>query len=104
MSDLIEARREAFEAWHCERFKTEYQTGQPTRDKHNGVYDDYYGPADEQERWLMWNAALDSVVVELPKIEFDDDMNKAEWSAIKSTRRACREAIHAAGIRTKVKE
>lgn len=50
--------RSQFEAWHCEKFKTRWQTGAPTRDMHNGVYADNYGPAEQQERWELWQAAL----------------------------------------------
>jgi|GEM_PF-1363357 len=50
--------RAQFEAWHREKFKTRWQTGAPTRDMHNGVYADNYGPAEEQVRWEAWQAAL----------------------------------------------
>ncbi len=50
--------RSQFEAWHREKFKTSWQTGAPTRDMHNGVYADNYGPAEEQVRWEAWQAAL----------------------------------------------
>ncbi|WP_414540882.1 hypothetical protein [Stenotrophomonas forensis] len=53
-----QAERARFEAWHCEKFKTRWQTGAPTRDMHNGVYADNYGPAEEQVRWEAWQAAL----------------------------------------------
>lgn len=50
--------RAQFEAWHCEKFKTRWQTGAPTRDMHNGKYADNYGPAEQQERWELWQAAV----------------------------------------------
>lgn len=53
-----QAERARFEAWHCEKFKTRWLTGAPTRDMHNGVYADNYGPAEEQARWEAWQAAL----------------------------------------------
>lgn len=49
--------RAQFEAWHCEKFKTRWQTGAPTRDMHNGVYAEKYGPAEQQVRWEAWQAA-----------------------------------------------
>jgi len=52
---LLDAR-EAFEAWHREVFKKKYDTGQPTRDKHNGVYDEKYGPVLQQRMWEAWQA------------------------------------------------
>ncbi|MCJ1887380.1 hypothetical protein LNN38_21140 [Pseudomonas sp. LA21] len=51
-----QGEREAFEAWHCEKFKTKWTTGAPTRDKHNGVYDEDYGPKDQQLAWEAWQA------------------------------------------------
>ncbi|MFE3968342.1 hypothetical protein [Stenotrophomonas sp. YIM B13575] len=54
---LAASERARFEAWHCEKFKTRWQTGAPTRDLHNGVYADNYGPAEQQERWELWQAA-----------------------------------------------
>ncbi|WP_242898967.1 hypothetical protein [Stenotrophomonas maltophilia] len=53
-----QAERARFEAWHCEKFKTRCLTGAPTRDMHNGVYAENYGPAEQQERWELWQAAL----------------------------------------------
>lgn len=49
--------RAQFEAWHCEKFKTRWQTGAPTRDMHNGVWAHRYGPAEQQARWELWQAA-----------------------------------------------
>ncbi len=49
--------RAQFESWHCEKFKTRWQTGAPTRDMHNGVYAEKYGPAEQQVRWEAWQAA-----------------------------------------------
>lgn len=49
--------RAQFEAWHCEKFKTRWQTGAPTRDMHNGVHAEKYGPAEQQVRWEAWQAA-----------------------------------------------
>ena len=49
--------RAQFEAWHCEKFTTRWQTGAPTRDMHNGVYAEKYGPAEQQVRWEAWQAA-----------------------------------------------
>jgi|GEM_PF-3506629 len=49
--------RAQFEAWHCEKFKSRWQTGAPTRDMHNGVHAEKYGPAEQQVRWEAWQAA-----------------------------------------------
>lgn len=50
--------REAFEAWHRSKFETKHSTGQPTRDMHNGVYAEKYGPENQQLMWEAWQAAL----------------------------------------------
>lgn len=52
----IEEFRVAFEAWHRAKYKTAHQTGQPTRDMHNGVRAEQYGPEEEQDRWEAWQA------------------------------------------------
>ena len=91
MDSVIEARRAKFEAWHRENFKTKYSNGHPTRDMHNGKYAERYTVDREQDRWLAYNAALDSLVIELPFGHTSDPSGSAEWI----------EAIQAAGVRTK---
>jgi len=49
--------REAFEAWHRSKFETKHCTGQPTRDMHNGIYAEKYGPESQQLMWEAWQAA-----------------------------------------------
>lgn len=61
--------REEFEAWHRSKFATKYCTGQPTRDMHNGVYADEYGPQHEQERWEIWQASRTALEIEMPAVE-----------------------------------
>lgn len=51
-SDKVDERA-LFEAWHRRKFATKHSTGQPTRDMHNGVYAEKYGPEKQQ---LMWEA------------------------------------------------
>jgi len=58
--------RAQFEAWHCEKFKTHWQTGAPTRDMHNGVLADKYGPAEQQARWDLWQAAWQAAIAARP--------------------------------------
>jgi hypothetical protein len=58
---IEEQRREAFEDW-AER----HYGGPVTRDD-----GEYFMPEWERE-WLAWNAALDSVVIELPPALADD--------------------------------
>ncbi|MEG0181977.1 MAG: hypothetical protein RR704_00775 [Stenotrophomonas sp.] len=54
VGDVQGDARAQFEAWHCEKFKTRWQTGAPTRDMHNGAYAEKYGPAEQQVRWEAW--------------------------------------------------
>jgi hypothetical protein len=98
MDSLIEARRAKFEAWHRENFKTKYSNGQPTRDMHNGKYAERYTVDREQDRWLAYNAALDSLVIELPKEWIGGD-ELAHGANVMLE--ACAKNIHAAGVRTK---
>lgn len=51
-----EAERPGFEEWHCRQFATKHSTGQPTRDMHNGVRNPEYGPPNQQQMWLAWQA------------------------------------------------
>ncbi|MEN5041132.1 hypothetical protein ABE424_13145 [Stenotrophomonas sp. TWI1149] len=60
--------RVQFEAWHCEKFKTRWQTGAPTRDMHNGVYAEKYGPAEQQVRWEAWQAARQAALAARPPV------------------------------------
>jgi len=101
--NIIEARRAGFEAWHCEKFKTKRSTGMPTRDMHNGKYDDDYGPQHQQEMWEAYNAALDSACVELPCriAKPENPITALAAAGYNSLIARCEEAIHAAGVRTK---
>ncbi len=57
-----------------------------------------YQPQRTQQHWEGWQASRAALVVELPKVIIDDDMNKAEWEAARDMRERCEEAIQAAGI------
>ncbi|HBI70678.1 MAG TPA: hypothetical protein DDZ22_17235 [Massilia sp.] len=48
--------RAAFEEWHRTKFATKHNTGQPTRDMHNGIYAEKYGPEHQQLMWEVWQA------------------------------------------------
>nr|WP_258015750.1 hypothetical protein [Stenotrophomonas maltophilia] len=61
-----QAKRTRFEAWHCEKFKTRWLTGAPTRDMHNGAYAENYGPSEQQARWELWQAAWESALSAQP--------------------------------------
>lgn len=54
---IEEQRRKAFEAWYARQLEAEYERG------------DVVGLTFElskESHWVTWNAALDSVVIELP--------------------------------------
>lgn len=81
---IQEQRRKAFEEWLD-------SAGFEVRRYHH--IPGYHGN-EQMAAWEAWNAAIDSVCVELPKPErlTDDDTYAIEL---------CREAIHAAGVKTK---
>ena len=60
--------------------------------------DGYHGN-EQQAAWEAWQAALDSICVELP----DSVANTGTLASNKvlSYKRECRDAIHAAGVKTK---
>lgn len=70
-----EEMREGFEAWHCEQYKTKHTTGAPTRDMHNGVRDENYGPPKQQALWECWQetggdvAKVEALKDEIERIE-----------------------------------
>lgn len=86
MTDLTEIRRAKFEA------------AMDAADKNPGVwlgdrYSNWYG----ETAWIGFNAALDSCVVELPKIR-----KCGEWSDLAGYEQDDMiDAIHAAGVKTK---
>jgi len=87
MTDKItEARRAEFEHW-CKA------NGYPCWSSKGFDHLDGYTSRKTFERWLCWNAALDSVCVELPH-----SVDRA-GSYIEKIRTI--QAIHAAGVRTK---
>lgn len=59
---MTDKMREEFEAWHRSKFGTKYSSGQPTRDMHNGVYDEKYGPEEQQERWEIWQTSREAMM------------------------------------------
>ncbi|MGE4927006.1 hypothetical protein [Yersinia enterocolitica] len=85
-----------FEAWHRDKYKTKWSSGQPTRDMHNGKYADHYTVPAEQERWELWQASRESIEVELPtQDEYDDPLSA--YNAISD----CKKILRTAGIRIK---
>lgn len=99
MSELIEVRRKAFEAWAAisglsvTRSTVDMMFGSGARVSAG----EYFQPTELA--WRSWNAALDSVVIELPPVELltgDDGVD----DEVMCPQRVIK-AIHAAGARTK---
>lgn len=61
MTDIMEARRKGFEEWILSSFMSDGDRDLVLRDE----FGEYYS-VGVAERWEMYNAALDSVCVELP--------------------------------------
>ncbi|MAB96984.1 MAG: hypothetical protein CMK71_02805 [Pseudomonadaceae bacterium] len=100
MSELIEARRKAFEAWARDTFYSGLACPSDTWSESRTMYND---PAHHMA-FKAWQAALDSVVVELPKIVNSEwACTSDECAAMRDAIRFCKHAIHAAGIKTEVK-
>ena len=70
-----EEMREGFETWHCEQYKTKHTTGAPTRNMHNGVRAQDYGPKKQQALWECWQetggdvAKVEALKDEIERIE-----------------------------------
>lgn len=98
MEELIEVRRKAFEGYMRIAFPEDFAKKGASMLEWNGAT---YIFTWVHWYWQAWNAALDSVVVELPipvkraYHEYDLGYNESLDH--------CEEAIHAAGIKTKVK-
>lgn len=61
-----------------------------------------YNDADQQEAWRAWRASREAVVVELPpRRPVYLSVAPGEAAAFNVALCKCRDAIHAAGIRTK---
>lgn len=81
---IMEARREKFERWQW---------------PHLNNAEHLRGTSMYEDAWEVWNAALDSLCVELPatrSAQFPDFEGGFESGVD-----AAREAIHAAGVKTK---
>ena len=87
MSDLM---REEFEAAFRKRFGFGRMTASANADADQMLKAAEWG----------WQASRERLVVELPKLKRDDDGDS--WDPLfKSGADQCREAIHAAGVKTK---
>lgn len=95
---INEQRRAKFMVWH-ERVRKQYADA--------GMPQPYYEGVRERDWWL-WNAAMDSAVVDLPvpvEPEQPDDAIDDSWldghNGAKRYRKTCVAAVEAAGIKVK---
>lgn len=61
---------------------------------------EFYDDTTTQVAWRAWNAALDSVVIELPKNDLGTQ-GEDRWKAKEVARNECRRSIESAGIKVK---
>ena len=87
----IEEQRARFEAWL-------ESAGFDVRRYHH--IDGYHG-LEQQAAWEAWQAALDSVCVELPPMSASLFATVRDWKAAKEGADIVINAIHAAGVKTK---
>lgn len=98
---IEEQRRKAFEEWYVQDCLHEAAIV-ITVDEIAGLrgkYGDYRERAALHGKWVGWNAALDSVCVELPESFRGDDGATGVYDVFDAEE--ARKAIHAAGIKTK---
>jgi hypothetical protein len=85
MTELADVRRPGFEAWAA-------SAGLILRDPVSGRYTSYV-----QAAWMAWNAALEAVVVELPRRGYWGGYDQECYMEADEVV----EAIHSAGVPTK---
>lgn len=96
---IEQKRRAAFEAWAAVNGISIVRTSQAlafANGQSRAVGD--YIMIESLCSWAAWNAALDSVVIELPNIETDHPI---EIEAQADMRSRCREAIESAFLKVK---
>lgn len=99
MTDIMEARRKGFEEWILSSFMSDGDRDLVLRDE----FGEYYS-VGVAERWEMYNAAMDSVCVELPgrNPEYIGDRDHQQWACgCNYGINQCREAIERAGLKVK---
>ena len=93
MTDIMEARRKGFEEWVLSSFMSDGDRDLVLRDE----LGEYYS-VGVAERWEMYNAALDSVCVELPsRVELESGGYSFDFLDADLTV----EAIERAGLKVK---
>jgi hypothetical protein len=88
MNTVENTRRELFEAWF--ESLNHYK---PMRTIYNTLW--YYDEQQVEDAWLIWNAALDSVVIELPLVY--------DYPDTECMRMGCVDAIESTNLGLKVK-
>lgn len=91
---IQEQRRARFEEWILSDYMSDGDRDLVSRDN-----DGEYCSIGVAERWETYNAALDSVVIELP--DTVANTGTLTSTAVLGYKRECREAIEAAGLKVK---
>lgn len=103
-NETQQARRAAFEAWYVTDCADNAQITitQEEVSKLRGKHGDYRERAALHGKWVGFNAALDSLVIELPNRYSDACAETSPLSrAYNDAFDRCRDAIHAAGVKTR---
>lgn len=92
----IEKSREEFESWVKSKWPDTYLERIP--EKHHLAGN--YWEVNVQMTWVAWQASRETLVVELPAID-DPDCGQRVSFHLGAYKGQCRQAIHAAGVKTK---
>lgn len=92
----FDARREAFEAWFNYNYKWFIANGHYgyTLERHEDTPFQYVQDQPHHD-WRVWQAALDSICVELPFAHVVDEMQEGAWTAYDSEK--VKQALTVAG-------
>ena len=105
---IEEKRREKFEAWYAKQFNIE--TGRaldPAElERLRGEEGNYRGHPSLRGKWEGWNAALDSVVIDMPsfrEVRMGRPQEVTQYdSGVNHGIEICTDAIEACGLKVKV--
>lgn len=90
---------------NIEKMRKDFETWTANHDYLGGVEVDIaisgnYSDVDMQHAWEAWQASRESLVIELPTCEYANEASEYSKGHRQGIR-ACRDSIHAAGVKTK---